>query len=214
MEDEVEYDDDALTRKPEEAGWHSDGSDSCSSGGSGGSLPAGPRVKFVGGSAPAAAWRPGSASTTQKRSPSASRGLSQGPGLRRRIRGKQSPSTAAPSDAAGLSADADVRPEQGGSTHPETPDATGASATTIEGVVVGAATCLGPALSGNSPADASDAGGGQSTSSLVADAAEQRARAAAQRGIVDEEKAKRMRTNAEASAASGVETFGLRVQPT
>ena len=208
MEDEVEYDDDALTRKPEEAEWHSDGSDSCSSGGSGGSLPAGPRVKFVGGSAPAAARRPGSVSATQKRSPSASGGLSQGPGLRRRIIGKQSPSTAVPSDAAGLSADAAVRPAQGGSTHPETPDATGASATTMEGVVVGAATCLGPALSGDPPADASDAGGGQSTSSLVAEAAEQRARAAAQRGIVDEEKAKRMRTNAEASAASGVEIFG------
>ena len=92
MEDEAPYDDDALTRKPEDALWHSNGSGSRFSGGeSDGSLPAGPRMKV--------ASKPLRAPARKKRSGSAMQGESSSVGsdplaqpvLRQRMRGKQSP---------------------------------------------------------------------------------------------------------------------------
>ena len=111
MEDEVPYDEEELTHKPEEALWHSDGSESGSSGEeqSDGSLPAGPRFRAAKACAPAATQRRQGASANQtgsstqrgagapqKRASASSCGLPAVPALKRRLRGKQSPGVHGP----------------------------------------------------------------------------------------------------------------------
>ena len=91
MEGEVTYDEDALTRKPEDAWWHSDGSESCSSADapSDGSLPAGPHTKATKGSVQTT--RQMSSGVQQMGRPTAVPGTSPGLAPRRRLRGKQAP---------------------------------------------------------------------------------------------------------------------------